>query len=118
MKFPPSRIERFKEGSIEILLKQYFGPLGCFIGSFLTFSNPIVSLGTLTGILILSGSLNYMLRREKKTLSLIIAGIGALFAIGTYVPSDTSKDENISLFRNIQSSGGIDVAIEEGGAKE
>jgi hypothetical protein len=105
MKFPPTRIERFKEGSIEILLKKFFGPLGCFIGSFLTFSNPIISIGTLTGILILAGSLNDMLRREKKTFSLILAGVGALFAIVTYLPSDTPENDNNSSLREIQLSG-------------
>ena len=91
MQFPPSRIERFKEGTFAILLKEFLGPLGCLIGSFLTFSNPIISLGTLTGVFILSGSLNYVMRKGKKGFPLILASIGTFIAITTHLPSDLSQ---------------------------
>lgn len=86
-KYPASSVVKAQESSVAAFLKNLFGPLGSFLGAFFLVADPILSVGTLVGAVVLWRSLDYMFTRKDgtfKVIGVVLAALGALFALLTY----------------------------------
>ena len=85
-KYPVSSVVKAQESPVASFLKNLFGPLGSFLGAFFVVADPILSLGTLFGAIVLWRSLDYMFTRKDgtfKVIGVVLAVFGAVFALLT-----------------------------------
>jgi len=85
--YPATAITRAEKNPLATFLKNLFGPLGSFLGAFFLISDPLLSIGTLFGGIILWRALDYMFNKNSKsskTTGIVLAILGGLFGLLTY----------------------------------